>query len=169
MRKHLTIALRAIILPAIALLAVACPAGLDYPLADKPDMIDPALLGTWVALSDDAEILEVTIRKKDDYSYSTEVLESSDMYLVDATKFTSWVTRMDGKSFLYSKPAEGDDEKYYLYHYAFEDGNLVVHDVGLMVGGTDAVSSTATLRKEVSASLKRPDCLSSRLEYEKKK
>lgn len=168
MRKPGSYSLRAAILLAVAFTAFACPSGLDYPLAEKPDMIDPALLGTWVALSDEAEMLEVSIRKKDDYSYAVEVLENSEGYMLDATKFTSWVARMDGHSFLYSQPAEGDDEKYYLYHYAFEDGILVIHDVGLMVGGTDAVSSTATLRKEVSASLKRQDCLSSRLEYEKK-
>ncbi len=166
MRK-LLFATRYALLLTLAFTVFACPAGLDYPLADKPDKIDPALLGTWEALSLDAEVQEVSIRKKDDFSYNIEVLETNEDYMVDAYKFTGYVTRMDGHSFLYSQPTEGDDKKFYLYHYAFDGSTLVIHDVGLMVGGTDAVSSTATLRKEVSASLKLPDCLSSPFEYQK--
>jgi len=37
----------------------------------------------------------------------------------------------------------------------------------LLVGGVDAVTSAEALRKEVSASLKNPECLSGRMEYVK--
>ncbi|HRF41890.1 MAG TPA: hypothetical protein PK198_24020, partial [Saprospiraceae bacterium] len=75
--------------------------------------------------------------------------------------------RLDGRTFLIAKPIESGEEKYYHYHYHFEGGMLVIQDMGLLVGGVDAVTSSEALRKEVSASLKNPECLSSRMEYAK--
>ena len=153
----------------ISILTTGCPIGIGYPLceADKVEKLDTRLLGNWKSLSDSAEILEVKLTKKDDVTFNVEVLEHSDNYLNDAFTYFSWTTKLDGRSFLFSQPAEGESSDYYLYHYAFEGKKLVLHDVGLLVGGVDAVTSTEAFRKEVSASLKDPDCLSARIEYAK--
>lgn len=167
MRKQPLPAPRFALLALLTLGLFGCPTGLDYPLTEQPDKIDPALIGKWSAITPEAEMLEVSIRKKDDYSYHIEVLESSEGYLVDDYKFTGHVTRMDGRTFLYATPTDDSDEQYYHYHYHFEGGMLVIQDVALLVGGVDAVTSSEALRKEVSASLKNPECLSGRMEYVK--
>ncbi|MCU0345311.1 MAG: hypothetical protein MUC59_00100 [Saprospiraceae bacterium] len=153
----------------LALFTTGCPVGITYPLceADKVEKLDTRLLGNWKSLSDSAEILEVRLTKKDDVTFNVQVMEHSDNYLNDAFAYFSWTTKLDGHTFLFSQPAEGESSDYYLYHYAFEGKKLVLHDVGLLVGGVDAVTSTEAFRKEVSASLKDPDCLSARIEYVK--
>lgn len=160
-------ALRFALIAALSLSLFGCPTGLDFPLAEKPDKIDPALIGRWSANTSEAEMLEVLVKKKDDYSYDIEVLETSEMYMLDDYKFVGQVTRLDGRTFLIAQPIESGEEKYYHYHYHFEGGKLVIEDVGLLVGGADAVTSSDALRKEVSASLRNPECLSARMEYVK--
>ncbi len=167
MRKQLLPALRFALLALLTLGLFGCPTGLDYPLTEKPDKIDPALIGKWSANTPEAEMLEVSIRKKDEHSYLIEVLESSEGYMLEDFKFVGHLTRLDGRTFLIAKSIESAEEKYYHYHYHFEEGKLVIQDVGLLVGGVDAVTSTEALRKEVSASLKNPECLSGRMEYVK--
>jgi hypothetical protein len=167
MRKQLLPALRFALLALLTLGLFGCPTGLDHPLTEKPDKIDPALIGKWSANDSEAEMLEVSIQKKDEHSYLIEVLESSEGYMLEDYTFIGRVTRLDGRTFLYAKPLDSSDEKYYHYHYHFEKGKLVIQDVGLLVGGVDAVTSTEALRKEVSASLKNPECLSGRMEYVK--
>lgn len=167
MRKQLLPALRFALIAALSLSLFGCPTGLDFPLTEQPDKIDPTLIGDWSANTPEAEILEVTVKKKDDYSYSIEVKETSEMYMLDDFKFVGHVTRLDGRTFLIAKPIESGEEKYYHYHYHFEGGMLVIQDMGLLVGGVDVVTSSEALRKEVSASLKNLECLSSRMEYTK--
>jgi hypothetical protein len=152
----------------IALLTTGCPVGISYPLGDPgTEKIDKDLLGVWVAAVDTAEMLKIEVGKKDDYTYWVEVLEQSENYMMDGTSYDSWVTKLDGETFIYSKPTDPEEEDYYLYHYQIEGKKLVLQDVGLLVGGVDAVTSTEAFREEVSASLKLPDCLSARFEYVK--
>lgn len=146
-----------------------CPVGIAYPFCEvgKAEKVDKNLLGTWKAVSDSAEILEVKISKKDDVTYAVEVLSQGESYMVDDTGFLSWTTKLDGHTFIFSQGASSDSKDYFLYEYAFEGKKLVINDVGLLVGGLDAVNSTKEFRQEVSASLKKPDCLTARLEYVK--
>ncbi len=167
MRKQLLPILRFALIAALSLSLFGCPTGLDFPLTEKPDKIDPALIGRWSANTSEAEMLEVVVKKKDDYSYDIEVLETSEMYMLDDYKFVGHATRLDGRTFLIAKPIESGEEKYYHYHYHFEGSKLVIQDAGLLVGGVDAVTSTEALRKELSASLNNPECLSGRMEYVK--
>ena len=151
-----------------AFFTTGCPVAISHPLG-KPgtEKIDGKLLGVWVATSDSADIVKMEIIKKDDYTYAVEVLESGENYMVESNNFDAWFTKLDGKSFVYSKPTDPAKDEYYLYHYSFKDKTLALEDVSLLVGGIDAVTDSETFRKEVSASLKMPDCLTARLEYEK--
>lgn len=152
----------------IAMLTTGCPVGVSYPLGNPgTEKIDQNLLGVWVAVADTADLLKIEISKKDDYTYQVEVLEEGEHYVLDGNSFDSWVTKLDGKTFLYSKPTDDDEDSYYVYNYQFEGEKMVIQDVGLLVGGVDAVTSTEAFREEVSASLKLPDCLSARFEYVK--
>jgi hypothetical protein len=153
----------------VSFLTAGCPVGLKYPLAEPfTEPIDKNLLGTWVAKSDSAEMLQFRVILKSDYTYVIDVQETSDNYLLDIYEFDAWVTKFEGRNFIYGKAQTGDSEDYYLYEYVVKDKNLAIQDVSLLVGGVDAVTSTEALRKEIAASLKLPDCLTARLEYSKR-
>lgn len=150
-----------VLMGAITITFYGCPVGSSYPLG-KPgtEKIDKALIGTWEAVGDPAElaVVKVSIKKKDNYSYNVDVLETGETYSADDQNFIGWITELDGKTFLYVQGR--NNSSYYLYHYEIKSGKLVSHDVGLLVGGKDAITSTEAYRKEVSESLKLPDCLS---------
>jgi len=155
---------------AIAIFTTGCPIGIAYPFCTESQIekMDKKLLGTWVAVSDSVEILEMKIMKEDDITYAVEVIEKGEMYMLDGNRFLSWATKLEGHDFIFSQAVESENPEYYLYHFAFEGKKLVLHDVSLLVGGMDAVTSTEAFREEVAASLKQPDCLTSRIEYVKK-
>lgn len=164
MRKFLVYA----VMTAITITFYGCPVGSEYPLG-KPgtEKIDKALIGTWKAEGNmaDLTISKVKIKKKNDYSYSVEILEPGDAYMEEIYNYTGYVTELDGRKFVYFL-AEGSTS-YYLYHYEVRGSQVITHDVGLLVGGKDAVTSTEAYRKEVSESLKKPDCLSEEIVYNK--
>ncbi len=130
-----------------------CPVGIDYPLGKPGDhKIDKDMIGTWVAGSDEADVKKVEFSKNDDHSYKVHVLERGEMYALETDNLTGWLTEVDGKTFLYLKP--DDEEKY--YHYMIKEsgkGTLVTCDVSLLDGGVDSVTSSETLRKQVSSSM----------------
>lgn len=149
-----------LLLLATLLVATGCPVAVEYPLS-KPgtEKIDPRLLGTWATDKEDNDIMLVKIEKYDDYSYAIEVLETGSMYGVEDTNFRGWVTKVGGKNFIFAMPSIA--EEYYTYCYVIDDENQMrSYDVGLLVGGVDAVTSIEAYRKEVEASLKMEDCLS---------
>lgn len=153
-------------LAAVAMVTTGCPIGIGHPLGQPgKEKIDKNLLGTWTATLDSAEIQQVKVTKKNDFTYEVEVLEKGESYMMDGVAFDSWTTQLEGKTFLYSRPTEPEEDSYYVYHYFFEGKKLVIQDVSLLVGGLDAVTSTETFRAEVAASLKEPNCLTSRIEY----
>ncbi len=145
-----------LLLPAVLLLMMGCPVGLEYPL-DKPgsEKIDKSLLGTWVCKSEDAEVKRVKVAKEGDNSYAVTVLERGEMYTLETDKLTGWVTTVKEKNFIYLQ-AEGDS-KYYHYCYWMDGGDLSTTDLALLDGGVDAVSSTETLRKQVESSMHKDD------------
>jgi hypothetical protein len=150
------------------LLCTGCPVGLEYPLGDAgKEKIDKRLLGTWVVQTADAEMKKLTVTKKDDHTYRVQVLERGEMYAMETDWFDAWVTKFEGQTFVIGKPDDENDQKYYHYQYAIEDGKLVTHDMSLLEGGMDAVTSQEALRSEVKASMKKPDFLSSKQEYTK--
>jgi hypothetical protein len=158
----------AIAMAATVLVSIGCPVGLDYPLG-KPDSekLDKKLIGTWVSQSDDSEIKKVKVTKNDDYKYDIEVLERGEMYALETDFLTGWVVAFKGQNFICAQPTDGDDNKFYHYHYAFDGNKLVLHDMSLLVGGMDVVTSQETLQEEVAASMKKEDFLSSKVEYTK--
>ncbi len=144
------------------LLFTGCPVGVDYPLGTPgSEEIDKALIGAWTTEGEDPDYRTVTISKKDNFSYDVEVFEPGSMYSLDVTKFTAWVTKIEGKTFLYAQPVGSSDEQYYLYCYeAIDKNTLKSFDVSLLVGGVDAITSTEAYRAEVEASMKMEDFLS---------
>lgn len=158
-----------VILTPVLLLLMGCPVDTKFPF-DTPGAlkIDKNLLGTWKNPTDDenADVLKVKISKKDNFSYDVIVLEKGDMYMADTNIFVGYVSELDGKTFFYLQSA-GRTDKNYLYHYTFDGKQLITHDVGLKVGGIDAITSTEAFRKEVSASLPLEDCLTGEIKWEK--
>lgn len=145
---------------ATLLVSTGCPVGIDYPLGTPgSEKIDPDLIGTWSADKEDHEIMKVRIEKADNYSYRIVVLETGSMYSVEDDQFTGRVTTIGGKKFIYAQP--NSSSEYYTYCYELDGKEQMrSYDVGLLVGGTDAVTSTQAYRNEVEASLKMDDCLS---------
>jgi hypothetical protein len=151
----------------VAFITTGCPVEIGYPLGTPgKEKINKDLIGNWIAVVDSADMLAVTVARADDYSYDIEVTESGENYMAGATSFTGWITTVDGQQFLYAKAV--DAETYFTYHYYFKDKKtLVIEDISLLVGGTDAVTSTLSYRKEVSDSMKQPGCFSAAFEYKK--
>ncbi len=167
MKKHLW---TLILLPAL-LLIMGCPVNTSFPIAEPgSEKIDKALVGTWLNSETDSlsDVIRVAISKKDAVTYDVEVLEYGSMYTPEGKSFEGFVTKLDGETFFYVRPV-GKASEYYLYHYRFEDNLLKTYDVGLKVGGLDAVTSTEAFRAEVSASLKHVDCLSGEIRWTKVK
>jgi hypothetical protein len=152
----------------LSIFSAGCPVGLEYPLGDTgKEKIDERLLGTWVVQTADAEMKKLTVTKKDAHTYRVQVLERGEMYAMETDWFDAWVTKFDGQTFVIGKPDDENDQKYYHYQYSIEGGKLVTHDMSLLEGGMDAVTSQEALRAEVKSSMKKPDFLSSRQEYAK--
>ncbi|MBK8702994.1 MAG: hypothetical protein IPN33_04885 [Saprospiraceae bacterium] len=153
----------------VAFITTGCPVGIGYPLGTPgKEKINKDLIGNWVAVVDSAEMLAVTVTKADEYSYQIEVTETGENFMAESTSFKGWNTTVDGQSFLYATSSDSEEENYFTYHYYFKDKKtLVIEDISLLVGGTDAVTSTISYRAEVSASLKKPECFSAPFEYQK--
>lgn len=168
MKKAISTLSSTVALLLIAMLNAGCPVGLDYPLGSpSEEKLDAKLIGTWVSQSTDSEIKRVKVAKKDDNTYSIEVLERGEMYALETDNLKAWVTKFNGSTFLFAQPDDPNDQKYYHYHYKFEGNKLVMSDMSLLVGGMDAVTSQEALHKEVMESMKKPDFLSGTIEYVK--
>lgn len=148
MKKLITCCLLAFIVFAF----YGCPIGLDYSLGvTGTEKIDPKLVGTWTCEIADAEVIKVKIAKKDEYTYNVDVLERGELYSLETDHLEGWVTSLNGGTFLFLKP--DNESKYYHYVYRIENGKLIVSDVSLLDGGVDAVTSTETLRSQVTRSM----------------
>lgn len=162
MKKLLSFALLAF----IVMTFYGCPIGLEYSLGytDK-EAIDPGLVGTWaISEGQDGEVLKLKIAKKDANSYAVEVIERGELYSLETDKLTGWVTKVGDRTFFYVKP--DNEEKFYHYHYVLEGKKkLIIHDVALLDGGVDAISSTETLRSQVERSIPKEEWGKEKLEY----
>jgi hypothetical protein len=142
-----------------------CPVGMDYP-PDEPGNkpVDEALVGTWNCVSDTcSDLKKVKIEKYDDYSYDITILETGSDYMADDDFFVGYVTEIDGYKLIFAE--EQTSGLYYTYCYEISGNRLTIYDVGLLESGIDAAKSTDAFRKEISASLKKSGCLSSRLDF----
>ncbi|MFM7024253.1 MAG: hypothetical protein ACKOXB_14865 [Flavobacteriales bacterium] len=146
----------------VVLILTGCPVSISYAL-DEPgkNSIDKNLLGTWVcdtcSTFKKVEVKEGTEKN----SYDITVLEKGDSYTAEGSSFTSYVTTIGDYTFLYNLE-KGTTATYYTYCYKMDGTKKVtLSDIGLLVGGTAAVTSTETYRQEVSASMSNPRFLSS--------
>ncbi len=149
---------------AAMILLTGCPVETKYPLeVSGKEKIDFRLIATWSNNKETADVKKVTIRQFDDYTYYVRVDEKGENYFAAETIFIGWLGRVGGKLFLILQPmteGKAKESAYLLYNIEFIGDNLTTHDVGLIVGGIDAITSTDALKKEVEESLKKPDCLS---------
>ena len=149
------------------LMFTGCPVGVNYPPGTPgTEKIDKKLLGTWSNNEEDPEVRKVTISKADEYTYNVEVMEKGSLFTPETDFFKGFITKIEGKEFVYFLENK-DSGQYYLYSYKFEEGALKTYDVGLKVGGIDAVTSTEAFRKEIKASLKMEDCLTGEIVWMK--
>lgn len=149
-----------------ALLWMGCPVGLDYPLAEPGShKIDKNLIGTWSNGNSEEAVQTVEITERDKNSYDVEVLERGELYSLETNLLIGYVTQVNGKMFCYFQP-EGE-EKFYHYQYSIDGNTLTTVDMALLDGGMDAVTSTETLQKQVSKSMKHEDWGKEPLNWEK--
>ncbi|MDZ4822100.1 MAG: hypothetical protein SH856_01450 [Flavobacteriales bacterium] len=138
----------------------ACPVGLDYPLDDsaKSEM-NKSLIGTWKISEDveEPEISEVTFEKNDEHTYTIEIVPGPS-FMGEGTSFIGWIVEMNGRQFMVAQDI-GDGLN---YHYSFEVNKkaLTTWDISLLIGGVDAVTSTAALQDAVKESMKSEEFLS---------
>lgn len=145
-----------------------CPIGLDYSAGKEgKEKIDKKLIGTWTNSLEDPEVKSVKIEKGTaKNTYKVTVLEKGSMYALNTDNLTGYCTKIANKTFVYFKPS--DENKYYLYHYEWKKSSLITHDVTLLRGGVDKVTSTETLRSQIQASLKSDSCLTNTQTWSKK-
>lgn len=154
----------------VIIVATACPVGIDH-APDTPGnvKIDKRLIGAWATANKEAAIQKIVVKKLDETTYAVEVTEKSDNFLADETKYSSWLTEIDGQQFIYSKPASGKNQ-YFTYHLKIDGKDqFTISDVGLLDKGVDGVTSTRTFREEISRSLKMKDCLTEPVAYTREK
>lgn len=143
------------------------PVGVNFPPGTPgTEKINKKLLGVWYNDLKDPEVKKVKITKADDFTYEVEVIDKGSLYMAATDFFKGYVTKIDGKDFVYFLE-EKDSGQYFLYNYTFEDNKLKTYDVGLKVGGIDAVTSSEAFRDEIKASLKMEDCLSGEIIWTK--
>ena len=160
--KCIQIAVLVLLLP----LLTACPFDLDYQLEDQNvHKIDENLLGTWRCLDPDETVLKVSFYKKSDYLYAVSVINNSEMFTPETKEFTGWIARVNEQRFLVFSENEVPNKYYHYILMESSQNQLVVADLGLLVGGIDAVKSTASLREEVAKSMKLPEFYQSPIKY----
>jgi hypothetical protein len=153
----------------MSLLLAGCPVGLEYPI-DETDrnLVDNALVGTWVAEDQDADILKMVIEKPSDKMLLVKVIDRGEGYMSEASAYYAGITTLKNHRIAYARPIDaGGDSKFYHYHFTLEGNSLVISDMSLLVGGKDAVTSTTALRDEVIASMGKEEWLSSSFKYKR--
>ncbi len=149
----------------LILINYGCPVGLDFPLGNPgKEKINPTLLGTWVTDNDDAEVLSVTFSKQDDFTYKVTVNERGTMYALETDNLSAWITKFEGKEFLYLKP-DNEDKYYHYMLLKLDEKTLISTDLSLLDGGVDAVKSTESLRKEVKNSINKSEFGNEKIEW----
>jgi hypothetical protein len=79
-----------------------CPVGMDYAMVEPgSEKINEELIGTWTANAEDPEAKKLIISKKDDTSYTVEVLEKGSMYMPESTNLTGWIAKIDRQDLLF--------------------------------------------------------------------
>lgn len=158
--KYLSMKKYASLLVALPLLLFlfGCPVGMAYsPGVPGSEKMDDKLVGIWETAAENPEFKTAVIAKKDDYSLTVKVSGTGSAYMPKVTEFTGWTTEVDKQRIVYILDADANE--YYMYGYTYENTGLMLYDVALLDGGVEAVTSTETFRKQISASLKKPDCL----------
>lgn len=164
--------LKFLLLMPVAMLLTACPVSQEFPLGIKGEYpFDNRLIGVWSNGQESVEASQVEIKAQNDgKSAQLNVLERGSLYTPETNLFEAWLTIIKDETFLVLKemPTEpAEKESYFLYHLTIEENLVTTRDVGLLVGGSDAVTSTETFREEVKQSLEIDDCLSSPIEWYK--
>lgn len=145
-----------------------CPVSVDFPLGTPgTEKINKDMIGTWTQTDTDKEVMKMEITKIDNFSVKVVVTEKGELYAEDADTFTAWFTDVDGKHFIYLRAAGNTEADYYTYCYDVNGNTLKSWDIGLRVGGVDAVTSTNAYRLEVSKSLKMDGALTSETVWSK--
>lgn len=151
----------------VALFLIGCPVGLDFPLDELgKNPIDEQLLGSWETTDTSSAIVKMRITDAGNNSYKIEILKRGEMYMLETDLLKAWVTQLGDYTYLYAKP--DNENKYYHYAYRLTDENtLITNDISLLDGGTDAVTSTESLRAQVLASSKMEGFLGEEITFKK--
>lgn len=137
---------------AAVFLLTACPVGLKYSLGEPgTETIDQDLIGIWECDNKDSEISKIQFVARDKHSLSAKIIEQGASYAVEDLEFIVYQTELEGQLFLIFKGTS--ETPYYHYHYKKEGDKISFHDVSLLVGGVDAVTSTTAMREEVRQSM----------------
>lgn len=152
----------------ILFVITGCPVGIAYPLGYiGTEKIDKRLIGSWSQTNTEMEVLKMTFEKMDNYTLKVTITERGSMFMEDGDVFRGWCTEINNQDFVYFQEIDSLAANYYHYVYTFENKELVTYDLGLLVGGIDAVTSTEAFRKEVMASMNDPEFLTGKIVWSK--
>jgi len=152
------------------LFLMACPVSSSYPLGEKgKEKIDKNMIGKWKTDKADHEAKKINVRMADDFSYDVTVEEEGSSFMADTKEFKGWLTKLEGKTFFVLQEInEGKaTETYYVYHITIGKDGFTTHDIGCLVDGTSAITSTEAYRNEVKASMSKENFLSSEAKWVK--
>jgi hypothetical protein len=160
-------------LPVLMLVLMGCPIGLDYsPAEPGSEKFDKKLIGTWrfqpTATVKDAEVIEMTFERVDNNTMKAIVKERGEMYSLETDELLGYETEVNGLHVLFFKPE--NESKYYHYQYKLDGENtLITADIALLDGGVDAVTSSETLRDQITRSMSKPDFYKETITYKRVK
>lgn len=156
----------------IIFLLTACPVVQHIPFSTKGETsFDNRLVGMWSNTQTEIEAIKVEIKAGvDDKSAILNVIEKGSMFMAESESFEAWLSVLKNQTFLVLKEIKTEateKDNYYLYHLVISQNTVVTSDVSLLVGGSDAITSTETYREEVKASMDKEGFLSSPIEWHK--
>jgi phosphoribosylformylglycinamidine (FGAM) synthase-like amidotransferase family enzyme len=157
----------------LCIVLCGCPVSSTYPLGLQNDALpfDKALVGTWENKEKETEATLVKIEKGSGANlYKLTVLEKGESFMADSENFIAWTILLNEKKFLVLQEVKepGSKDSYFVYHFAINGNQLTTNDISLKVNGTDAITSVKSYKEEVVASMKHPEFLAGKINWEKK-
>jgi len=133
-----------VIICAIAMTLIGCPAATKYPLGELGTIpIDRNLLGIWET-GDAYDVQKIEFIENDPYSYFIKIITYNDDYLGDPY-YIGYITNIGVNKYLYARPlgSSGDEVNYYCFNIDLTKNTLTTREANI---ADSTISSTKDLR-----------------------
>jgi len=154
------------------LVLTGCPVSSKYPLGEKgKEEFNEMLIGTWFNDQSESTAKQVTITSGEELNTAKlHVDEKGESFMADDVNFLIWQTILEKKTFLVLQQIlDGQPvETFYVHHISIADNKVTTSDIGLLVNGSDAITSIESYREEVKASMDNSAFLSEQIVWMKK-